>query len=53
MEVQNHVGKRPPLFHILKNWNGMRHAVAHFVEAVRYKPKGRRFDSRWDDSTLL
>jgi hypothetical protein len=27
----------------------MWHAVAHFVEAVRYKPKRRRFDSRWDD----
>jgi len=23
------------------------HAVAHLVEALRYKPEGRRFDSRW------
>jgi hypothetical protein len=23
------------------------HAVAHLVEAVRYKPEGRGFDSRW------
>jgi len=26
------------------NW---RHAVAQLVEALRYKPKGRRFSSRW------
>jgi hypothetical protein len=24
-----------------------RHAVAHLVEALRYNPEGRRFDSRW------
>ena len=24
-----------------------RHAVAQFVEALRYKPEGRGFDSRW------
>jgi len=23
------------------------HAVAHLVEALRYKPEGREFDSRW------
>jgi hypothetical protein len=23
------------------------HAVAQFVEALRYKPEGRKFDSRW------
>jgi hypothetical protein len=23
------------------------HAVAQLVEALRYKPEGRRFDSRW------
>jgi len=23
------------------------HAVAQLVEALRYKPKGRGFDSRW------
>jgi hypothetical protein len=23
------------------------HAVAHLVEALRYKPEGRGFDSRW------
>jgi hypothetical protein len=46
MEVENHVGKCPPLFHIMKNWKGMGHAAAHFVEAVRYKKKGRKFDSR-------
>jgi hypothetical protein len=23
------------------------HAVAQFVEALRYKPKGRGFDFRW------
>jgi hypothetical protein len=25
----------------------MLHAVAQFVEALRYKPKGRGFVSRW------
>jgi hypothetical protein len=25
----------------------MGHAVAQLVEAMRYKPKGRGFDSRW------
>jgi len=25
----------------------MGHAVVHLVEALRYKPKGREFDSRW------
>ena len=25
----------------------MRHAVTQSVEALRYKPKGRGFDSRW------
>jgi hypothetical protein len=25
------------------------HAVAQLVEALRYKPLGRRFDSRWCD----
>jgi len=25
----------------------IRHAVAQLVEALRYKPEGRRFDSRW------
>ena len=25
----------------------MGHAVAQFVEALRYKPVGRGFDSRW------
>jgi len=23
------------------------HAVAHLVEALRYKPEGRRFDAQW------
>ena len=23
------------------------HAVAHLVEALRYRPEGRGFDSRW------
>jgi len=23
------------------------HALAHLVEALRYKPEGREFDSRW------
>ena len=26
---------------------GRGHAVAQLVEALRYKPEGRRFDSRW------
>jgi len=26
-------------------WRG--HAVAHLVEALRYKPEGREFDFRW------
>jgi len=25
----------------------MEHAVAQLVEAMRYKPEGRQFDSRW------
>ena len=25
----------------------MKHAVAQLVEALRYKPEGRGFDSRW------
>jgi ubiquinone biosynthesis protein Coq4 len=25
----------------------MEHAVEQLVEALRYKPEGRRFDSRW------
>jgi hypothetical protein len=25
------------------------HAVAQLVEALRYKPKGHGFDSRWSD----
>jgi hypothetical protein len=34
----------------LKYWNCdfyFGHAVAQFVEALRYKPQGRGFDSRW------
>ena len=27
--------------------NDVRHAVAQLVEALRYKPEGRGFDSRW------
>ena len=30
-----------------------RHGVALFVEALRYKPEGRRFDSRWCHWNLL
>ena len=28
----------------LRNWG---HAVAQLFEALRYKPEGRGFDSRW------
>jgi len=36
----------PSLFNsgYLQHWG---HAVAQFVEALRYKPEGRGFDSRW------
>jgi hypothetical protein len=34
--------------YILKTWSGNRgHAVAQLVEALRYKPEGRGFDSQW------
>jgi len=29
------------------------HGVALFVDALRYKPEGRRFDSRWCHWNLL
>ena len=32
--------------HLLTAWG---HAVAHLVEALSYKPEGRRFDSRWNN----
>ena len=28
-------------------WNKKGHAVEQLVEALRYKPEGRGFDSRW------
>jgi len=30
----------------------MGHAVEQLVEALRYKPEGSEFDSRWDDSNF-
>ena len=30
-----------------KYYNNHKHAVAQLVEALRYKPEGRGFDSRW------
>jgi hypothetical protein len=30
-----------------KNYNFKGHAVVQFVEALRYKPEGRGFNSRW------
>ena len=32
---------------ILKEQTDLGHAVAQLVEALRYKPEGRGFDSRW------
>jgi hypothetical protein len=29
-------------------WRSLGHGVAQFVEALRYKPEGRGFDSLWD-----
>jgi hypothetical protein len=29
-------------------WGGGGYAVAHLVEALRYKPEGRGFDSLWN-----
>ena len=34
-----------PLNHLTLKIRG--HAVGQLVEALRYKPKGRGFDSRW------
>jgi hypothetical protein len=31
----------------------MRHAVAQLLEALRYKPEGRAFLSRWGRRTFL
>ena len=38
------ISKFENLLTLLQNWG---HAVATFVEALRYKPVGRGFDSRW------
>jgi hypothetical protein len=35
------------LFRVLYCANPSAHVVAQLVEALRYKPEGRRFDSRW------
>ena len=35
------------LYNILFPNGDAGHAVAQFVEALRYKPEGRGFDSRW------
>ena len=35
------------LFNIIIEFGIPGHAVAQLVEAVRYKPEGRGFDSRW------
>jgi len=32
---------------------GLIYAVAHLVEALRYKPEGRGFDSRWCHDTKV
>ena len=32
---------------VLRSQVGWGHAVAQLVEALRYKPEGRGFDSRW------
>jgi hypothetical protein len=34
-------------FRFLGGHSVLGHAVAQFLEALRYKPKGRGFDSRW------
>jgi hypothetical protein len=34
-------------FILLSICNGVGYAVAQVVEALRYKPEGRGFDSRW------
>jgi len=35
-------------YYILLNYDlNKRHAMAQLVEALRYKPQGRLFDSRW------
>jgi len=42
-------GKAFPV-HAMKSYRDIErtgHAVAHLVEALRYKPEGRRFDSQW------
>jgi hypothetical protein len=42
-EVKRPVGKPGYKWGIISTWG---HAVAQSVEALRYKPKGRGFDSR-------
>jgi hypothetical protein len=36
-----------PIFTLFAVWVFMVRAVAQLVEALRYKPEGRGFDSRW------
>jgi hypothetical protein len=36
------------LLFIFVSFKILRHGVARLVEALRYKPEGRGFDSRWD-----
>jgi hypothetical protein len=35
------------LYEDLTQLHSFQHAVARLVEALRYKPEGREFDSRW------
>jgi len=37
---------------VLDTINKLGHAVAQLVEALRYKPEGRGFDSRWCHSNF-
>jgi len=45
METDKPAKRRNLYFTLYVQWMG--HAVAQLVEALRYKPEGRGFDSRW------
>ena len=42
-----HVNYRLQFIYYNTTYNIWEHAVAHLVEALRYKSEGRGFDSRW------
>ena len=48
LQVNSLPSTRQEIPHVLKNYKVQQgHAVAQLVEALRHKPEGRGFDSRW------